>query len=67
MGSDGSKPRKKQHHLPKVAQYEEPNRIEGAQAGGFGRAGHSADHHHYEKPSGFGAWVLKVLGKKPSP
>jgi len=67
MGSDGSKPRKKQQHLPKVPKYEEPNRIEGAGAGGFGRAGHGADHHHYEKPTGFGAWVLKVLGRKPSP
>ena len=68
MGSDGSKSRKKKQHLPKVPKYEEPNRLEGAQGGtGFGRAGHSSDHHHYEQPTGFGAWVLKVLGKKPKP
>ena len=68
MGSDGCKSRKKKQHLPKVPKYEEPNRLEGAQGGtGFGRAGHSSDHHHYEKPTGFGAWMLKVLGKKPNP
>jgi|GEM_PF-1081106 len=67
MGSDGSKPRKTQRHLPKVPKYEEPNRIEGAGAGGFGRSGHNADHHRYEKPTGFGAWVLKALGRTPKP
>ena len=68
MGSDGSKERKKKQHLPKVPKYEEPNRLEGAQGGtGFGRAGHNSDHHHYEKPTGFGAWMLKVLGRKPNP
>ena len=68
MGSDGSKPRKKSQHLPKVAKYEEPNRLEGASGGGFGRDGHSADHHHgHDKPTGFGAWVLKVLGREPKP
>jgi len=67
MGSDGSKPRKKQRHLPKVPKYEEPNRIEGAGSGGFGRSGHNADDHHYEKPTGFGAWALKVLGRPPKP
>ena len=68
MGSDGSKARKKTKHLPKVPKYEEPNQLEGAQGGtSFGRAGHGSDHHHYDKPAGFGAWVLKVLGKKPNP
>ena len=68
MGSSGSKPRKKTHHLPKVPKYEEPNRLEGAQGGtGFGRAGHGSDHHHDGPPTGVGAWVLKVLGKKPNP
>ena len=65
MGSDGSKPRKKTQHLPKVPKYEEPNRMEGAQGGvNCGRSGHSSDHHKNAKPTGFGAWVLKVLGKK---
>jgi hypothetical protein len=68
MGSDGSKPRKRSTHLPKVPKYEEPNRLEGAQGDtNFGRAGHGSDHHHYDKPSGFGAWVLKVLGRRPNP
>ena len=68
MGSAGSKPRKKQQHLSKVPKYGVPNRIEGAGAGGFGRDGHSSDHHHgYAKPTGFGAWMLKVLGRKPRP
>lgn len=41
--------------------------MEGASGGGFGRDGHSSDQHHgYEKPTGFGAWELKVLGKKPT-
>ena len=65
MGSDGSKPRKKQKHLPKAPKYEVANRAEGFDSGPFGRQGHSSDHHHYEKPTGFGAWLLKVLGKKP--
>ena len=39
--------------------------MEGAQGGvNFGRSGHSSDHHKNAKPTGFGAWVLKVLGKK---
>jgi hypothetical protein len=68
MGSDGSKARNKHQRLSKVPKYEEPNRLEGAQGGvGFGREGHGSDHHHYEKPTGFGAWVLKVLGRKPNP
>ena len=68
MGSNGSTPRKKGTHLPKVPKYEEPNRLEGAQGGtGFGRSGHSSDHHRYEKPTGFGAWMLKVLSRKPKP
>jgi hypothetical protein len=67
MGSDSSKPRKKAQHLPKVAKYEEPNQLEGASGGGFGRDGHSADHHGHDKPTGFGAWVLKVLGREPKP
>ena len=67
MGSSGGRSRKKTQHLPKVAKYEEPNRLEGTSAGGFGRSGHGSDHHHYEQPTGFGAWVLKVLGKKPNP
>lgn len=68
MGSDGSKPRKEQQHLPKVPKYEEPNRVESAGAGGFGRDGHGADHHHgHDRPTGFGAWVLKVLGREPRP
>jgi hypothetical protein len=66
MGSDGSKPRKAHEHLPTVPKYEEPNRLEGAQGGiGFGRQGHSSDHHRTQAPTGFGAWVLKVLGRKP--
>jgi len=68
MGPDGRKPRKRSHHLRKVSKYEEPNRLEGAQGGGgFGRSGHSADHHHNEKPTGVGAWVLKRLQRKPNP
>jgi len=64
MGSDGGKPRTKRGHLPKVPRYEEPNRLEGAQGGiGFGRDGHGSDHHQYGRPTGFGAWVLKVLGR----
>jgi len=67
MGSDGSKPRKTSRHLPKVPRNEQPNQLEGTSGGGFGRAGHQAEHHSpYDKPTGFGAWVLKVLGKKPS-
>jgi len=67
MGSDGGKSRKKRSHLPKVPKYEEPNRLEGAQGGvSFGRTGHSSDHHpHHERPTGFGAWVLRVLGRGP--
>lgn len=67
MGSDGSKSRKKKSHLPKVPKYEVPNRAEGSDGGSFGRSGHGSDHHHYEQPTGFGAWVLKVLGRKPNP
>ena len=69
MGSDGSKPRKKSQHLPKVPKHEEANRLEGAQGGvSFGRDGHGAEHHSpYAKPTGVGAWVLKVLGRKPNP
>jgi len=67
MGSSGDKPRKKSTHLPKVSKYEEPNRIEGAGGGSFGRSGHGSDHHSHDQPTGFGAWVLKVLGRKPNP
>ena len=67
MGSSGGKSRKKTQHLPKVPKYEEPNRLEGASGGGFGRAGHSSDHHRTGRPTGFGAWVLKVLGRTPNP
>lgn len=67
MGSDGSKPRKKQTHEPKVPKYEMSNRAEGTGGGSFGRSGHNSDHHHYERPTGFGAWLLKVLGRKPNP
>ncbi len=68
MGSDGGTPRKKAKHLPKVPRYEEPNRLEGVQGGiGFGRDGHNADHLHHGKPTGFGAWVLKVLARNPRP
>jgi hypothetical protein len=65
MGSGGDKPRKKKAHLPKVPKYEVPNRAEGTDGGSFGRSGHSSDHHHDGPPTGFGAWVLKVLSRKP--
>jgi len=67
MGSSGEKPRKRKSHLAKVPKYEVPNRAEGTEGGSFGRSGHSSDHHHYEKPTGFGAWVLKKLSRKPNP
>ena len=67
MGSAGDKPRKKKAPLPKVPKYENPNRAEGSDGGSFGRSGHGSDHHHYEKPTGAGAWFLKVLSRKPKP
>lgn len=65
MGSDGSKPRKKKQHLPKVPKYEEPNRAEGFTGGSFGRSGHGSDHHRDGKPGRAGSFLLRVLGQRP--
>ncbi len=66
MGSDGSKPRKPKRPLAKVPKYEEPNRLEGAGRGsGFGRSGHSSDHHHPDQPGRAGSFLLRLLGKRP--
>lgn len=52
--------------MAKVSKYEEPNRLEGADGGaGFGRTGHSSDHHHRPaKPGRAGSFVLRILGQK---
>ena len=65
MGSDGSKPRKKKQHLPKVPKYEEPNRAEGFTGGSFGRSGHGSDHHRDVRPGRAGAFLLRLLGQRP--
>jgi hypothetical protein len=65
MGSDGSKPRKKRQHLPKVPKYEEPNRAEGFTGGSFGRAGHGSDHHREGTPGRAGSFLLRLLGQRP--
>jgi hypothetical protein len=73
MGSAGEKPRKAKRHLSKVPKYEEPNTFPAAGlTGGSGsdvygsRYGHSADHHgRGQRPSRFGAFVLRCLGMKP--
>ena len=65
MGSDGSKPRKKKQHLPKVPKYEEPNRAEGFTGGSFGRSGHGSGHHRDDKPGRAGSFLLRLLGQRP--
>lgn len=70
MGSDGSKARKAKHPLHKVPKFEEPNDLPlpglGGDAGlGFGRFGHSADHHHFKQPGRLGRLFLRVLGGGP--
>jgi hypothetical protein len=65
MGSDGSKPRKEKHKLPKVPKNEEPNRAEGFTGGSFGRSGHSSDGHQTEEPGRAGAFLLRLLGRRP--
>jgi hypothetical protein len=63
MGSEG-KSRKPKRRLPKVPKYETPNTAVGFDGkGGFGRSGHSSDHHQADKPGRMGAWFLKVLGQ----
>ncbi len=65
MSSDGSKPRKKKQHLPKVPKYEGANRAEGFTGGSFGRSGHGSDHHRDGKPGRAGSFLLRVLGQRP--
>jgi hypothetical protein len=67
MGSAGDKPRKPRRRSAKVPKYEEPNQLEGAVGGtGFGRTGHSSDHHRPPaKPGRAGAFFLKLLGQRP--
>jgi hypothetical protein len=70
MGSQGPKPRKKSRHLKKVAKYEEPNTaplagLANEQGPNPGRFGHSADGQATKQPGKFGAFVIRLLGKKP--
>jgi len=74
VGRSADKPRKPRHRLNKVPKYEEPNTfpaagLTGSSGGVYGsRYGHSADHHHGQKPPGrVGRFVLRFLGMKQKP
>jgi hypothetical protein len=70
MGSADDKPRKPRHPLAKVPKYEEPNDLPlpglgGGRGLGYGRFGHGSDHKHPHKPGRAGAFLLRMLGKRP--
>jgi hypothetical protein len=70
MGSSGDKPRKPRRRLAKVPKYEEPNNLPlpglgGGAEQGNSRYGHGSDHQHPKKPGKAGAFVLRMLGKRP--
>ncbi len=70
VGSQGDKPRKAKHRLPKVPKYEEPNTLPlpglgGGATTGPGPEGYGGDHQHSQQPGRAGKALLWLLGRRP--
>jgi hypothetical protein len=75
VGSEGDKPRKPKHRLPKVPKREEPNTIPlpglvGGATAVRDPAGYGGEHRHSHQPGKAGKALLWLLGrrrKEPDP
>ncbi len=69
VGSEGDKPRKPKHRLPKVPKYEEPSALPAPVLGagattGSGPTGHGGNHQHSHDAGRAGKALLWLLGRR---